>query len=77
MYHDKEGAGSAIRRILGISSSYHSRSLYIIVKKTWRKRFTAFIKTANRYSHASPDIIAIVALATKQYLFSDESLDIY
>ena len=37
--------------------THHSRSLYIIVKKTCRKRLTAFISTASRYSHASPDII--------------------
>lgn len=37
--------------------TYHSKSLYIMVKKTWRKRFTAFISTARRYNHASPDII--------------------
>lgn len=29
----------------------------MIVKKTWRNRLTALIRTANRYSHASPDII--------------------
>ena len=40
-----------------IEKTYHSRSLYMIVKKTCRNRFTAFISTANRYSHASPDII--------------------
>lgn len=28
--------------------TYHSKSLYIMVKKTWRKRLTALIKTANR-----------------------------
>jgi hypothetical protein len=28
-----------------------------MVKKTWRKRFTAFMSTPKRYSHASPDII--------------------
>ena len=37
---------------------YHSRSLYIMVKKTWRNKLTAFMSTASRYSHASPDIIA-------------------
>ena len=37
--------------------AHHSRSLYIIVKKTCKNRFTALINTANRYSHASPDII--------------------
>ena len=39
--------------------AYHSRSLYIIVKNTWRNRLTAFMSTANRYSHASPDIIVM------------------
>lgn len=29
----------------------------MIVKKTCRNRFTAFISTARRYNHASPDII--------------------
>ena len=29
----------------------------MIVKNTWRKRLTAFMSTANRYSHASPDIM--------------------
>lgn len=29
----------------------------MIVKKTCRKRLTAFMSTARRYSHASPDII--------------------
>lgn len=37
--------------------TYHSKSLYMMVKKTWRKRLTAFISTASKYSHASPDII--------------------
>lgn len=37
--------------------AYHSRSLYIMVKNTWRKRLTAFINTAKRYNHASPDIL--------------------
>lgn len=37
--------------------TYHSKSLYIMVKKTWRKRLTALISTASKYSHASPDII--------------------
>jgi hypothetical protein len=27
------------------------------VKKTCRKRLTAFINTASRYNHASPDIV--------------------
>lgn len=37
--------------------AYHSRSLYIIVKNTCKNRLTALISTANRYNHASPDII--------------------
>jgi hypothetical protein len=28
-----------------------------MVKKTWRNRLTAFISTARRYNHASPDIV--------------------
>ena len=40
-----------------MDKTYHSKSLYIIVKKTCRKRLTAFIRTANKYNHASPDII--------------------
>lgn len=41
----------------------HSKSLYMIVKKTWRNRLTAFISTANRYNHASPDIVRAVCAA--------------
>ena len=41
--------------------AYHSRSLYIIVKKTWRKRLTALMSTAIRNSHASPDIMRTVS----------------
>jgi hypothetical protein len=40
--------------------TYHSRSLYMMVKKTCRKRLTAFISTANRYNQASPDIMMAV-----------------
>jgi hypothetical protein len=40
-------------------ATHHSRSLYMIVKKTWRNRLTAFISTANRYNHASPVIVAV------------------
>ena len=29
----------------------------MMVKKTWRKRLTAFMITAKRYNHASPDIL--------------------
>lgn len=39
------------------TSTYHSKSLYMIVKKTCRNRFTALMSTARRYSHASPDIM--------------------
>ena len=42
--------------------TYHSKSLYIMVKKTCRKRLTALISTASRYSHASPDIIVMFAV---------------
>ena len=38
--------------------TYHSRSLYMMVKKTCRNRLTALINTANRNSHASPDILS-------------------
>jgi hypothetical protein len=40
-----------------LTGTYHSRSLYMIVKKTCRNRLTALISTANRYSQASPDIM--------------------
>lgn len=39
--------------------AYHSKSLYMIVKKTCRNKLTAFISTANRKSHASPDILSV------------------
>jgi hypothetical protein len=47
--------------------SYHSRSLYIIVKKTCRNRLTALSRTASRYNHASPDMFEapVVAEYTK------------
>ena len=51
--------------------THHSRSLYIIVKKTCRKRLTAFISTASRYSHASPDIIC--ASRPLQAVFAHEA----
>jgi hypothetical protein len=44
--------------------AYHSRSLYIIVKNTCRKRLTAFISTAKRYSHASPDMLVMSELVS-------------
>lgn len=40
--------------------TYHSKSLYMMVKKTCRKRLTALINTAKRKSHASPDIMPTV-----------------
>lgn len=36
----------------------------MMVKNTCKNRFTAFISTANRYSHASPDIIVADLLFT-------------
>lgn len=33
---------------LGEIVTYHSRSLYMMVKKTWRNRLTALINTASR-----------------------------
>lgn len=44
----------------------HSRSLYMMVKKTWRNRFTALIRTANKYSHASPDMVDMACWARIQ-----------
>ena len=50
----------------------HSRSLYMIVKKTWRKRLTAFISTASRYNHASPDILRFsLACASTDWSLSE------
>jgi hypothetical protein len=40
-----------------LGCTHHSRSLYIMVKKTCRNRLTAFINTARRYNHASPVIV--------------------
>jgi hypothetical protein len=51
------GSAGWARRLLRAEGTYHSRSLYMIVKKTCRKRLTAFINTASRYSHASPVIV--------------------
>jgi len=47
----------APEHISSLGYTHHSKSLYMIVKKTWRKRLTAFMSTASRYSHASPDIL--------------------
>jgi hypothetical protein len=44
----------------------------MIVKKTWRKRLTAFISTASRYNHASPDILCFsLACASKNWSLSE------
>jgi hypothetical protein len=50
------------RRVVGWDSrgAHHSKSLYMMVKNTCRKRLTAFISTAKRYSHASPDILSVI-----------------
>lgn len=48
------------KRTYRMEETYHSKSLYMIVKKTCKNRFTALISTANKYSHASPDIMAVV-----------------
>ena len=48
--------------------TYHSKSLYMIVKKTCKKRLTAFMSTARRYSHASPDIMCgVMYYTTSEY----------
>lgn len=49
------GAVSICARRVGCT--HHSKSLYIMVKKTCRNRLTAFINTARRYNHASPVIV--------------------
>lgn len=50
-------AKEAMPWLVCLGLTYHSRSLYMIVKKTCRNRLTAFISTANRYNHASPVIL--------------------
>lgn len=47
-------------------ATYHSKSLYMMVKKTCRNRLTALINTDNRNSHASPDIIVTVFFGWRQ-----------
>lgn len=44
-------------RRCSMEETHHSKSLYMMVKKTCRNRLTAFINTASRYNHASPDIV--------------------
>ena len=53
-----QGEGGVGSWVTSQELPYHSRSLYMIVKKTWRNRLTAFITTAKRYNHASPDMLA-------------------
>ena len=50
------GAGEA----RNAGKAYHSKSLYMMVKKTCRNRLTAFMSTAKRYNHASPDMLAVL-----------------
>lgn len=40
-----------------MAETHHSKSLYMIVKKTCKNKLTALISTANKYNHASPDIM--------------------
>jgi len=51
----------AAKGIVERRMAYTSKSLYMMVKKTWRKRLTALSNTARRKSHASPVIVAYVA----------------
>lgn len=46
--------GRALRK------TYHSRSLYMMVKKTCRNRLTAFTNTDSKNNQASPDIMIAV-----------------
>lgn len=41
-------------------STYHSKSLYMMVKKTCKNRLTALINTDRRNNQASPDIMMAV-----------------
>ena len=42
--------------------TYHSKSLYMMVKKTCRNRLTAFTNTDSKNNQASPDIMVAVCL---------------
>jgi hypothetical protein len=56
--------------------THHSRSLYIIVKNTWRNRLTALINTDSRYSHASPDIMgATLTCVTRNSIAGEKKED--
>lgn len=65
MKKEEEGGGGG-----GGFLAYHSRSLYMIVKKTCRNRLTAFISTANRKSHASPDILSVFCAGIRYLVLS-------
>jgi hypothetical protein len=56
------------------SGTHHSKSLYMIVKNTWRNRLTAFINTASRYNHASP-VIVRASCVCKQVMDIRESFE--
>jgi hypothetical protein len=45
----------------------------MMVKKTCRNRLTAFINTANKYNHASPDIV--IALVRRSTDFAVTQVD--
>jgi hypothetical protein len=42
-----------------LAITYHSRSLYMIVKNTCKNKLTAFMTTASKNSHPSPVILAL------------------
>lgn len=46
--------------IRALRKTYHSKSLYMMVKKTCRNRLTAFTNTDSRNNQASPDIMIAV-----------------
>lgn len=52
-------------------NAYHSKSLYMMVKNTCRNRLTAFMMTAKRYNHASPDILAALEVEETEEFLGD------
>lgn len=50
----------ALQQLGTARATYHSKSLYMIVKKTCKNRLTALTNTDSKNSHASPDIILAV-----------------
>jgi hypothetical protein len=48
----------------------------MIVKKTCRNKLTAFINTANRYNHASPDIILLSPLCVNALSYPEIHKDL-